>query len=229
MRRSRLSDESYRTFLKAFKEMLEAIWQRDFQPTPDDPMEDYDWLWERELEHELAAEEKTLAESQAPRSKRLSPQDRLHMKYAREKPGLNEEAVSERMLRRNPEPCEAGPAEDLSALVQVATPETWRSACFLVRQALRDVDAFRSVAPTRAQRRILYAAAVALYSDVTEKAISEASGVSEKTLRQWLKLLSQYGGMIGRYERARDQANRDWMRRYLLTQGLTAEEGGKYL
>lgn len=203
-----MSGESYETFLKVFREMLEAIWFHDFRPTLGDPMEGYDWLWERELEHELAAEEKKLAESQAPRSKRLSPQDRLHMKHAGEKPGLNEKAVSERMLRRKPEPREASPTEDLSALVQIASPDDWSSACYLVGRALRDAHAFRSVAPTQAQKRILHAAALALYSDLTEKSICEASDIAEKTLRQWFRLLSTYEDMIGRYEDAIRQARK---------------------
>jgi hypothetical protein len=54
--------------------------------------------------HACEAEKRTLEGSIAPKSKRLGPEDRLHMKYAGEKPGINEKAVFERMSRMKSRP-----------------------------------------------------------------------------------------------------------------------------
>ena len=63
-----------------------------------------DWVFEedRDRDHGLAADEKTLAESREPKSRYVSVWDRRHMKLTGDRPGLDEVKITKRMLRKKP-------------------------------------------------------------------------------------------------------------------------------
>jgi hypothetical protein len=203
--------------------MLKAVWLRDFRLS--DPIDDLrDELESHSVEDMLilAADEKKLAGE--PRFKHFSPQDRLHMKYTGKRPGISEKLVVGRISSRKLPFRERRLEDNFSGLARLAGPEGWTSARGLVEDALKDVRAFRSLTPTQAQKRILLAAAVEVHSlvaerGVTEKLICEASGVSEKTLRQWTELLGEYFAM--RTTQFLDSKDRreDKIRRHMAAEG----------
>jgi hypothetical protein len=210
--------ESYKTFPKAFREMVEAIWLRDWQPLPEDAIPAWVLQADREDDHALAAEEKTLTESKEPKSKSFSPMDRLHMKFTAERPGLDEVKVTKRMLRKKRLSSVSPPKhptleEEIlaaqNALGQSGSSPEWQSTFFLVNEALRDVEEFRSVTPTTHQEKILHAAALMLETNLTEKQICDAFQIAEKTLREWYRLLKTYSHLKARILEA-DERRREF-------------------
>ena len=199
-----MSAESYETFLKAFKEMTEKIWLREWQPPQ--PHEDEAPEWVAPLVedmHEQGAEDRLREQSLMPLVGG-SRQEHLHKKLTGRRPGVDEVAVAKRIVGKSIRVLEGDPSkeaepseeptlwEELADATKIAPAENWQDARCLADGAMDDVLAFGNISPTRAQQKILYGAALLACSDLTEKAISEAFGVSEKTLRVWARLLDRY-------------------------------------
>jgi len=110
--------------------------------------------------------------------------------------------------------------EELADAAKIAPAETWQDACGLADEAMEDVLAFGNISPTRAQQKILYGAALLSCSDWTEKAISEAFGVSEKTLRVWARLLDRYAVAVDGIYRGWRGGVGDPISRHLVSEGF---------
>jgi hypothetical protein len=232
-RESTANPQFYETFQRALKEMTEKIWLREWQPPPpfDDEV-DPGTPYIVEDMHEQGAEDRLHEQSLMPLVG-ASRQERLHMKLTGRRPGVDEVAIAKRIvhksirvvegdLSKKTEPPEEPPLmEELAGAAKIAPAENWRSACYLAGGAMMDVLAFGNVRPTRAQQKILYGAALLVHSDLTERAISEAFGVSEKTLRVWARLLDRYDYAVMTVDQGPEMERvRDRISRYLVAEGF---------